>query len=73
MRVGTSLQIELARQIGALRLGRRFEAESGGSGGHVGRVLRPVALLLWSSELFLGDQVVDALLVDHLPLCFRII
>ena len=37
--VSTALQVELSREIGADRLRRGFEAESGGSWRKVGRVL----------------------------------
>jgi len=39
VRVSTALQVELAGQVSALRLGRGLEAEGGGRRRHIGRVL----------------------------------
>lgn len=69
MRVSTALKVELAGKVGALRLGCGLQTEGRSSGGHVRRVLRPIALSLWLNVLLLGDQIVDAFLVlNHLSI-----
>ena len=59
-------EIEIAVQVAAVGLAGGLEAKSGGGGGHLGWVLRFVALSFLRHVLLLGNEVVDAFFELHL-------
>ena len=71
MVVGTTFKVEFAAKVGANGFGGSLEAEGGGSGSKISRVLALVAGLLGGNVLFLGDQVVNALFKFHLKQLFK--